>query len=58
MAGKKINELVQANAVADNDLFIVETANGTCSVPYSLIKNTFPKYVGSKCGRDTIFPIC
>ena len=25
MAGKKITELVQANAVADNDLFIVET---------------------------------
>ena len=39
MAGKKINELVQANAVSDNDLFIVETANGTCSVPYSKIKS-------------------
>ena len=41
MAGKKINELVQANTVTDNDLFIVETANGTCSIPYSEIKKLF-----------------
>lgn len=39
MAGKKINELTQATNVADSDLFIVETANGTQSVPYSSFKN-------------------
>lgn len=39
MAGKKINELTQAANVADTDLFIVETANGTQSVPYSSIKS-------------------
>ena len=41
MAGKKITELVQTNTVDDSDLFIVETANGTCSVPYSEIKRLF-----------------
>ncbi len=41
MAGKKITELTQANTVTDNDLFIVETANGTCSIPYSEIKKMF-----------------
>ena len=41
MAGKKITELTQANAVTDSDLFIVETANGTCSIPYSEIKKMF-----------------
>lgn len=38
MAGKKITELTQANAVADTDLFIVETNEGTKAVPYSLMK--------------------
>lgn len=38
MAGKKISELTQANAVADTDLFIVETNEGTRTVPYSMMK--------------------
>lgn len=39
MAGKKITELTQANAVADTDLFIVETNDGTKAVPYSGFKS-------------------
>lgn len=39
MAGKKISELTQANAVADTDLFIVETNEGTKAVPYSGFKS-------------------
>lgn len=47
MAGKKITELTQANAVADTDLFIVETANGTQSVPYSSIKSEGVSFNGT-----------
>lgn len=54
MAGKKINELVQANAVADNDLFIVETTNGTCSVPYSLMKPDFSVGTNNKYEGKTV----
>lgn len=39
MAGKKISELTQTNAIADNDLFIVETNEGTKTVPYSGFKS-------------------
>lgn len=38
MASKKITELVQAANAANTDLFIMETANGTRSIPYSKIK--------------------
>lgn len=47
MAGKKITELTQANAVADSDLFIVETANGTQSVPYSSFKSEDVSFNGT-----------
>lgn len=55
MAGKKITELVQTNTVDDSDLFIVETANGTCSVPYSLIKTLFQNMLEVNAG-ETPFP--
>ena len=38
MAGKKISELTQTSAIANNDLFIVETNEGTRTVPYSMMK--------------------
>ncbi len=56
MAGKKINELVQANTVTDNDLFIVETANGTCSIPYSEIKRLFQNMLEVNAGETQSFP--
>lgn len=56
MAGKKITELVQTNTVDDSDLFIVETANGTCSVPYSLIKTLFQNMLETNSGETQSFP--
>lgn len=56
MAGKKITELTHANAVTDNDLFIVETANGTCSVPYSKIKRLFQNMLEVNAGETQSFP--
>lgn len=40
MAGKKITELTQANVLTDTDLFIVETNEGTRTVPYSMMKSS------------------
>lgn len=37
MAGKGITELKRATSVSDTDLFITETAEGTCSIPYSVM---------------------
>ena len=56
MAGKKITELVQTNTVDDSDLFIVETANGTCSVPYSEIKRLFQNMLEVNAGETQSFP--
>ena len=56
MAGKKITELTHANAVTDNDLFIVETANGTCSIPYSEIKKMFQNMLEVNAGETQSFP--
>lgn len=38
MANKKITELTQTTDVDDNDLMLIETVDGTCSIPYSKVK--------------------
>lgn len=38
MANVKITELIQTTDISDSDLFIVETSNGTRSIPYEKVK--------------------
>lgn len=38
MANKKINELTQATGIVDTDLLLIETSDGTCSIPYEKIR--------------------
>lgn len=40
MANVKISELVQATDISDDDLLIIETENGTRSVPYGKIRES------------------
>lgn len=38
MSSKKITELTQATEITDTDLMLIETINGTHSIPYSKVK--------------------